>query len=334
MNPNAPRPQSIRPDTWLAQAWLSACEFQANPASTSTNPPYIGRFAPSPSGKLHQGSLVATLASYLHAQWHGGTWLVRMEDVDTSRCTRALGEHQLATLRALGFEFAEPMLWQTERYPAYRAAFDQLRAQNHIYPCACTRSQIAQRLQALGQNPSISAYPRTCAQGIAPDAPIQSWRFRAQTSAQTGAQTGEKSLEIQWQDESGRSTVQTVDDFVLKRGAADVDDWAYQLAVVVDDAAQHISHVVRGADLLDSTARQIALQRALGYPTPQYSHAPLLTNAAGEKLSKSEQAPELDALQGVAALCHAWEFLGGAQLVGVDSTDEFWQKVRGLMPTP
>ena len=297
-------PELIRPDTWLAQAWLHAQRHAGEP--------YIGRFAPSPSGKLHQGSLIAALASYLHAHWHGGTWLVRMEDVDPSRCTHATGAHQLATLRALGFQFAELVMWQSERFTAYRAAFERLRLQQRVYPCVCTRSQIAERQAVLG----VPHYPQTCRHGIANDAPIRSWRFVVNDQV------------IEWMDESGQKTTerlaQTCGDFVIRRGAETTDDWAYQLAVVVDDAAQGITHVVRGADLFDSTARQIALQRALNYATPQYSHVPLLTNVLGEKLSKSEQAPELDALHPLAALQHAWCFLGGAAFECAD-VSAFWQ---------
>lgn len=300
-----PLSELIRPDTWLAQAWASAQQHHGV---------YIGRFAPSPSGRLHQGSLIAALASYLHAQWHDGTWLVRMEDVDQSRCTRAIGAHQLATLRALGFQFDEPVLWQTERFAAYRAAFEQLRAHLRVYPCACTRKQIAEYQAQLG----VAHYPRTCRNGVANDAVIRSWRF----------DVGDEI--ITWTDESGSISTErlseTSGDFVIRRGMQNTDDWAYQLAVVVDDAAQGVTHVVRGADLFDSTARQILLQRVLGYPSLQYSHVPLLTNAHGEKLSKSEQAPELDVLNPIAALQHAWCFLGGMDFGCVDVTD-FWRRV-------
>ena len=300
----------IRPDTWLAQAWLHAQQH--------AGAPYIGRFAPSPSGKLHQGSLIAALASYLHAHWHGGAWLVRMEDVDQSRCTRATGAHQLATLRALGFQFAEPVMWQSERFAAYRAAFAMLRAQQRVYPCICTRGQIAERQAQLG----VPHYPQTCRHGLASDAPIRSWRFALHDEVIEWADD--------WTDEWGPISTErladSVGDFVIRRGSETTDDWAYQLAVVVDDAAQGVTHVVRGADLFDSTARQIALQRTLGYATPQYSHVPLLTNARGEKLSKSEQAPELDALNPLSALQHAWRFLGG-QDFDCKHTSDFWRSV-------
>ena len=262
----------------------------------------MGRFAPSPSGKLHQGSLISALASYLHAHWHGGAWLVRMEDVDTSRCTHATGVHQLATLSALGFQFDEPVLWQTTRFAAYRAAFEDLYARDLIYPCTCTRSQMV----------STTATHR-CTHGVDEGLPIRTWRFRGRQS-------------VTWQEASGQTHTQIVDDFVLKRGAVALDEWAYQLAVVLDDAHQNITHVVRGADMWESTARQVALQKTLRLPTPQYNHVPLLCNAAGEKLSKSEQAPELDALNPVEALHHAWRFLGGNGFECADVAG-FWRVV-------
>ena len=249
---------------------------------------------------------MTALASYLHAHWHGGVWRVRVEDVDTSRCTQAMGEHQLRTLRTLGFQFDEPVLWQTENFAAYRAEFERLRAQHQVYPCTCTRSQRT-------QNPSA----HHCAHGIDEGATIRTWRFRADHQMVT------------WMDEAGHSHTQMVDDFVVKRGAHLSDEWAYALAVVVDDAHQGITHVVRGEDIRASTARQIALQKALGYPTPQYNHVPLLCNAAGEKLSKSDQAPELDALNPVNALRHAWQFLGGNDFECVDVTG-FWKTLKTL----
>ncbi|MCE1161061.1 MAG: tRNA glutamyl-Q(34) synthetase GluQRS [Burkholderiales bacterium] len=294
-------PERIQPNTWLAHTWVHAQTFKLN-----QNPTYVGRFAPSPSGKLHQGSLITALASYLHAHWHGGVWRVRVEDVDTSRCTQAMGEHQLRTLRTLGFQFDEPVLWQTERFSAYRAEFERLRAQHQVYPCTCTRSQMA-------QNPSA----HHCALGIDEGTTIRTWRFRADHQMVT------------WMDEAGHSHTQMVDDFVVKRGAHLSDEWAYALAVVVDDAHQGITHVVRGEDIRASTARQIALQKILGYPTPQYNHVPLLCNAAGEKLSKSEQAPELDTLNPVDTLLHAWRFLGGHDFECADVT-EFWKTVKTL----
>jgi glutamyl-Q tRNA(Asp) synthetase len=165
----------------------------------------------------------------------------------------------------------------------------------------------------MAQNPSA----HHCALGIDEGATIRTWRFRADNQVVT------------WVDEAGQTHTQTVDDFVVKRGARSSDEWAYAQAVVVDDAHQGITHVVRGTDIRESTARQIALQKALGYPTPQYNHVPLLCNAAGEKLSKSDQAPELDALNPVSALRHAWQFLGGNDFECMDVTG-FWKTLKTL----
>ena len=321
-HPQSPPP--LRPNSWLARAWLAAERFK----STPNHPLYRGRFAPSPSGLLHQGSVIAALASYVHAHWHGGVWLVRMEDVDQSRCTAAYGKAQLTVLRELGFEFDANVMWQSERNEAYQTAFDMLCAHQQVYPCTCTRRDIADsRTHMDARNAQTPAYAGTCRKGINPNAPIRSWRFRVHDEP------------LMWQDETGIAHVDnlehSVGDFVLKRAKvpqnalqhkAEDGDWAYQLAVVVDDAAQGVTHIVRGEDLLDSTARQIALQRALNIPTPHYNHIPLLLNPSGDKLSKRDQAPALDALHGLEALQHAWCFLGG-QPVETDRICDFWHAV-------
>ena len=314
-------PTTLRPNSWLTHAWLAATQFKSN----TNHPPYIGRFAPSPSGLLHQGSLITALASYTHARWHGGAWLVRMEDVDQSRCTLAYGEAQLAMLRELGFEFNANVMWQSERHGAYQAAFDMLLAHGQVYPCTCTRRDIADsRTRMDARNAQTAAYAGTCRAGVAPHKPIRSWRFRVQDEP------------LIWCDENGvahnDNLAHSVGDFVIKRvgeaqgHSGDGDDWAYQLAVVVDDAAQGVTHIVRGEDLLDSTARQIALQRALKQPTPHYNHIPLLLNPDGDKLSKRDQAPALDTLHGLEALQHAWHFLGG-QWIETDCISGFWQAI-------
>ncbi|TDR30911.1 tRNA glutamyl-Q(34) synthetase GluQRS [Hydromonas duriensis] len=304
-------PNLLTPDSWLARAWHSAQRHRQHPNTS----PYIGRFAPSPSGLLHQGSLIAALASYLHARWHAGTWLVRMEDVDVSRCTRAYGLAQLQLLMDLGFEFDNNVMWQSERNAAYQAAFAQLQAQGRIYPCGCSRKEIADSRIALN---TTATYSGACRHGMTDGKAIRSWRFRVDDEV------------IRWNDENGDSHMeaiaQSVGDFVLKRETPQGGEWAYQLAVVVDDAAQGVTHVVRGADLLDSTARQIALQQALNLPTPQYNHFPLLLNPQGEKISKREQAPALHALDGLSALQHAWQFLGGTYFECHD-VPSFWSSV-------
>lgn len=301
-------PAFFKPNSWLAHAWQSAQQFKSD-ANSKT---YTGRFAPSPSGLLHQGSLITALASYLHARWHSGEWLVRIEDVDASRCWDEFAHAQLKTLRDFGFEFPADVMWQSKRDAAYQAAFDSLLAQNRIYPCTCSRREIDDsrvRLQI------EAAYLGTCRSGCDASKPIRSWRFRVH---------GEL---INWQDEMEGSHADDLEqhsgDFVLKRAES---DWAYQLAVVVDDGAQHITHVVRGIDLLESTARQIALQRALNLPTPIYNHVPILLNSKGEKLSKRDQAPALEHLSQIDALQHAWQFLGGEPL-DIASVADFWRQV-------
>ncbi|GHA73345.1 glutamyl-Q tRNA(Asp) synthetase [Formosimonas limnophila] len=230
-----------------------------------------------------------------------------MEDVDTTRCKREYGDHQIQTLRQLGFIFDEPV-WQSTRDVIYQAEFDRLKRLGAIYPCTCTRRDIGDGI-----------YQGTCRNGHAVNKPIRSWRFRVGDDV------------INWQDENGtqrqEQLMQSVGDFVVKRVIDEQHhEWTYQFAVVVDDALQQISHIVRGADLIDSTARQIALQRALGYPTLVYSHFPLLTNEQGEKLSKSGQAPTLDMLKGLEALQHAWVFLGGLP-IQANYLEAFWAAV-------
>ena len=292
--------QIVQPHSWLAQAWFEG--------QNHGRQPYVGRFAPSPSGLLHQGSLIAALASYVHAHWHHGSWLVRMEDVDFSRCTVAYGQSQLATLHALGFEFDEPVMWQSQRSAAYQQAFDRFAADQRIYPCTCTRRDLGDNSQ---HNFNI------CQARLKLGHPIRSWRFRVTDQLiawRNGTQTMHEDL------------TKSCGDFVIKR---EPDEWTYQLAVVVDDGAQGITHIVRGNDLLDSSARQIALQETLSLPRPVYNHIPLLLDEAGRKLSKSEQAPALSTMDGVACLMHAWCFLGGRDFAPA-SIDEFWRTV--LMP--
>ena len=293
-------PALIKPDSWLAKAWSDAKKYDSQP--------YMGRFAPSPSGLLHQGSLIAALASYLHAHWHGGSWLVRMEDVDTSRCTSAYGQSQLTTLRALGFEFTEPVMWQSERGAAYQQAFDQLASHQVIYPCTCTRKDL---------NDDARHNSDFCKTNLKLGKSVRSWRFRVDDTPIIWFNGDQKMCDI---------LTRSTGDFVIHRLP---DEWTYQFAVVVDDGTQGITHVVRGDDLLDSTARQITLQNALSLPRPSYNHIPLLLNDDGNKLSKSEQAPALSILDGPTSLMHAWCFLGGREFTAT-TIDDFWQTV--LMP--
>ncbi|MGH8779072.1 tRNA glutamyl-Q(34) synthetase GluQRS [Paraburkholderia sp.] len=272
-------------------------------------PPYRGRFAPSPTGPLHFGSLVSALASWLDARAHAGTWLVRIEDVDAPRTVPGAAEDILATLARIGMEADEPPVWQSERSEQYAHAFDQLKQAGLVYPCGCTRREIADSLLHEHARHTTLAYPGTCREGLH-GKPARAWRLRVpDESADIEANTNAAivSFDDRWQGPQSQNLATEVGDFVLLR--AD-HQWAYQLAVVVDDAEAAITHVVRGADLLDSTARQIYLQRCLGVPTPTYLHVPVVTNDDGEKLSKQTGAKPLDAAHPLDALRAAARFLG------------------------
>ncbi|KQP15234.1 tRNA glutamyl-Q(34) synthetase GluQRS [Pseudorhodoferax sp. Leaf267] len=263
---------------------------------------YTGRFAPSPTGPLHAGSLVAALASWLDARAHGGQWLVRIEDVDIPRCPAGADAIVLQQLDACQLIADQPPTYQSQRGAAYQQALDRLIAAGLAYPCACSRSEILAARQALGIAPSRHGelvYPGTCRHGLN-GRPARAWRLRVEPAAP-----------LAWVDRRlgpQRQDVATeVGDFVLRRADG---LWAYQLAVVVDDAAQGITDVVRGADLADNTPRQILLQRALGLPTPRYLHTPLVLGANGEKLSKQNGAQALDLADPPAALQAAATVLG------------------------
>jgi glutamyl-Q tRNA(Asp) synthetase len=251
--------------------------------------PYVGRFAPTPSGPLHAGSVVAALASWLDARAHGGKWLARIEDVDGPRTALGAEREILRQLHALGLVPDEPPVRQSERGALYAAALQRLRDAGHAYPCGCTKREIEAELATMGVAAERGAeriYPGTCRHGLH-GKPARAWRLRVE--AGTVIDWHDRRLGAQHQD-----VAREVGDFVLQRADG---PWAYQLAVVVDDAAQRITHVVRGEDLADNTARQIHLQRLLGLPTPRYLHTPLLRDARGEKLSKSNGA-EAVALDG------------------------------------
>jgi glutamyl-Q tRNA(Asp) synthetase len=263
---------------------------------------YVGRFAPSPSGPLHAGSLVAALASWLDARAHSGTWLVRIEDVDGPRTAAGAEADILRQLHALGLVPDALPLRQSERSATYERALQQLRDARLAYPCGCTRREIEAELAALGQPAQRGAeivYPGTCRNGLN-GKPARAWRLRCGDN-----------VRIAWHDrrlgEQQQDVTHAVGDFVLQRADG---PWAYQLAVVVDDAAQGITDVVRGEDLADNTARQIHLQRLLDLPTPRYLHTPLLRDARGEKLSKSNGAAALDVGDPLVALHLAAEVLG------------------------
>ena len=265
---------------------------------------YKGRFAPSPTGLLHPGSLVAALASWLDARTHGGQWLVRIEDVDTPRCVPGADLTILQQLTSCGLVPDCPVLWQSERGDTYAAALQNLVNQGWAYPCGCSRKEI-ESAQAVARH-SAAVYPGTCREGLK-GKPARAWRLNVQ-AVQTAL--GLPAI-THWRDRrlspQQQNVCAEVGDFVLRRADG---LWAYQLAVVVDDAAQGVSHVVRGQDLADNTARQIVLQRALGLPTPQYLHTPLVLGADGEKLSKQNGALALDLTDPLKALGQAAQVLG------------------------
>lgn len=257
---------------------------------------YRGRFAPSPTGPLHFGSLIAAVGSYLEARTRKGEWLVRIEDVDAPRCKPEHESAILKTLACYGFRSDGEILRQRERSTAYQSALNRLHNDGCLFGCACTRKEIGDSMLASDGAP---IYPGTCRNGLPAGREARAWRLRVgqQRIAFSDAVQGEVVQDL----------ASAVGDFVLLRADG---LFAYQLAVVLDDADQGITHVVRGADLLDSTPRQIWLQQCLGVPTPAYAHLPVVVNAAGEKLSKQTLAAALDDNNPVPALWQALDFLG------------------------
>ncbi|MCV2358985.1 tRNA glutamyl-Q(34) synthetase GluQRS [Paucibacter sp. TC2R-5] len=297
---------------------------------------YIGRFAPSPTGPLHAGSLVAALASWLDARAHGGRWLIRIEDVDGPRCPPGTDRLILDQLAQCGLHPDEPPLWQSARGALYEQALRTLQLSGWAYGCACSRKQIAEALQAQGlhsERHGELVYPGTCRTGLHGQA-ARAWRLRS-----TAVLAGTEDLTLNWLDRRMGSQTQNlskeVGDFVLKRADG---LWAYQLAVVVDDAAQGITDIVRGADLADNTPRQIRLQQLLGLPTPRYLHTPLVLGADGSKLSKQNGAAALELGDAALALRLAASVLG-LQVTGGTVAEvlaqalERWQaSFGGMMP--
>jgi glutamyl-Q tRNA(Asp) synthetase len=280
---------------------------------------YRGRFAPSPTGPLHAGSLVAALASWLDARAAGGTWLVRVEDLDPPREVPGAARQIVETLARFGMESDEAVLFQSRRGDLYEAAFARLQDADRAYACSCSRSDIERAIaERPGWPPGV--YPGTCAGGRSKVRPVQAWRIRVPDEVIGFVDRAVGRYEQQ--------LVREVGDFVVRRADG---LWAYQLAVVVDDASQGISDVVRGADLLDNTPRQIFLQRTLGLTTPRYLHVPVVLNAAGEKLSKQTGAAALDETRPLAELERAAQHLGlaiGGASVGafLRAATEAWRE--------
>jgi glutamyl-Q tRNA(Asp) synthetase len=282
--------------------------------------PYRGRFAPSPTGPLHAGSLVAALASWLDARAHRGCWLVRIEDIDPPRCAPGADRVILRQLADCGLMPDAPPQWQSRRHPLYQQALDQLAAAGLAYPCGCTRKDIeaewARRGVQRGRHAEL-VYPGTCRDGLRGGS-ARAWRLRSDvflselpipsvkrslTAIESEVPVTRSAAPVTWFDRrlgpGSQNVGAEVGDFVLRRADG---LWAYQLAVVVDDAEQGITDVVRGEDLADNTPRQILLQRALGLATPRYLHTPLVRAADGEKLSKQHGAPAVDTGDPQAAL--------------------------------
>ncbi|MBK9444649.1 MAG: tRNA glutamyl-Q(34) synthetase GluQRS [Betaproteobacteria bacterium] len=266
--------------------------------AAESKPSYCGRFAPSPTGPLHFGSLVAAVGSYLDARAAGGRWLLRIEDVDAPRNVAGAADSILRTLGDFGFEWDGAPVWQSNRLEKYREILDLLRHQGDVYPCSCSRREIADS----AENPSVDGglvYPGTCRHGLLPGRSPRAWRMRVAAV--------ELGFDDRVQGHRSQNLERDVGDFVLLRADG---PYAYQLAVVVDDAEAGVTDIVRGADLIESTPRQIWLQQRLGYPSVRYAHLPVVTNVAGEKLSKQTLAPAVSSAGGVPLLVRAMQFLG------------------------
>jgi glutamyl-Q tRNA(Asp) synthetase len=296
----------VKPDTY---ALLD--ESVLNPSTPS--PGYRGRFAPSPTGDLHFGSLLAAFGSWLRARQAGGRWLVRVEDLDPPREVAGAARRQLDTLAAFGFVSDEEVLWQSRRGAIYQVALDRLLQQGLAFHCHCSRTDLA----------AMGGVHRACVARVPRSDPAV--RLRVPDGSVVGF------------DDAIRGRVEQdvaheVGDFVLRRADG---YWAYQLAVVVDDAAQRISEIVRGADLLDSTPRQILLQRALGLRTPAYAHLPLVLGADGRKLSKSDAALPVDRADPLPALREAWSRLGqpSTALTGADTVPDLLARAVATFDT-
>lgn len=287
-------------------------------ARVSDRPPRqpVGRFAPTPSGPLHFGSVIAAVGSYLDARCDGGRWLVRIDDVDGPRAVPGAGAAILATLERLGFEWDDAPVWQHARTTAYADALERLRAQGAVYGCVCTRKKLANAPRAAD---GAVRYPGTCRTGLPPGIAPRAWRFRVPP--------GEVVFDDRVQGRQAEDVERAVGDFVLRRADG---LFAYQLAVVVDDAEARVTDVVRGIDLMPSTVRQICVQRALGVPTPRYAHLPVVVNAAGQKLSKQTLARTVDAFAPAQLIVDALACLGQGppSELARASLHEVWQWAR------
>jgi glutamyl-Q tRNA(Asp) synthetase len=277
---------------------------------------YIGRFAPSPTGPLHIGSLMAAVGSYLEAQAHGGRWLLRMEDLDPPREVPGAAAGILRDLKTLGFRWDGEVVYQSRRHAAYEEALDRLKEMGAGFPCACSRSEIADSALTGIEGP---VYPGTCRAGIGPGKTARALRLKVTPN--------KVQFEDALQGPITQDLARDIGDFIVRRADG---CYAYQLAVAVDDAWSQVTHVVRGADLLLSTPRQLHIQTLLGFPRPIYMHLPVATNAAGEKLSKQTHAAPLDLSRPALPLWHALELLQQAppQSLKQASIEDIWAWAR------
>ncbi len=257
---------------------------------------YIGRFAPSPTGPLHFGSVIAALASYLDARANRGQWHLRIDDVDQGRARDEFADQIPRTLETLGLQWDGPIQYQQAQRERYEAVLEQLKTAGRAYPCACSRKALS---KTSAPGPAGLIYPGYCRNGLPPDQPGRSWRFAVTEDA------------VQFDDRHAGwqsiNPMEWIGDFIIKRGDG---LHAYHLAMVVDDAALGITDVVRGADLLPATAPQILLQQTLGYPTPRYLHVPVAVDADGRKLSKTNHAASVDTDHPGQVITDALDFLG------------------------
>jgi len=277
---------------------------------------YRGRFAPSPTGPLHFGSLVAAVGSYLEAQVHDGEWLVRIEDIDRPRVARGAADDMLRTLEAFGMQWHGTVVYQSARSDAYHAALHELRQRGRVYACACSRREIADSA-VTGIEGFV--YPATCREGLPAGRSARAWRVNTEGAAIRFDDAIQGRLEHDLERQIG--------DFVVYRADS---IYAYQLAVSVDDAEQGVTDVVRGADLFDSTPRQIYLQQLLRLATPRYAHLPVALNAQGEKLSKQTHAKPVKAADAAGLVVSVLRFLGQKPPVELETStlDPVWQWAR------
>ena len=284
-----------------------------DPLVTHWPAPYRGRFAPSPTGPLHFGSLVAAVGSYLQARTHQGEWLVRMEDVDSARTLPGADSAILHALESLGLEWNGPVMYQSQRLEAYAAALEQLQRLHAVYPCACSRREVADSSLASVEGP---IYPGTCRAGLPAGRAARAWRVRTQETVIDFHDGLQGNIRHNLATDTGDFIVRRADGF-----------YAYQLAVVVDDAAQGITEIVRGLDILPSTARQIHLQRLLTLPTLSYLHLPIAINLRGEKLSKQTGSPPVKPEEPVTSLIRVLHFLGQGppEELAASNLDDVWK---------